>query len=68
MFTFIKGNVTLTHLAVVIKDAAEVKEACGTKVWGYLLRFACTGHMLYLGTVHHSQVSRDLEGAWSLSL
>lgn len=55
-----------THLTVVIKDAAEVEDAGRTKVWGYLL--ACTGHMLHLRTVHHTQVSRDLKGAWSLGL
>lgn len=41
-------NVTSTDLAIIIKDAAEVEEACMTKVRRYLLRFACTGHMLHL--------------------
>lgn len=56
------------YLAVVIKDAAEVEEACGTEVRRYLLSFACTSHMLHLGTVHHPQVRRNLKGAGSLGL
>lgn len=61
-------NVISTHLAIVIKDAAEVEEACRTKVGGHLLRLACIGHMLHLGTIHDPHVSRDLKGALSLGL
>lgn len=61
-------HLAVSHLAVVIKDAAEIEEACRTEVGGYLLRLACTGDMLHLGTVHHPEISRDLKGAWSLGL
>lgn len=61
-------HLIVSNLAIVIKDAAEVEEACRTEVGGYLLRLACIGHMLHLGTVHHPQVSGDLKGALSLGL
>lgn len=61
-------HLIVSDLAVVIKDAAEVEEPCRTKVGGDLLRFACIGHMLHLGTINHPQVSRDLKGALSLGL
>lgn len=57
-----------THLAIIIKDAAEIEETRGTEVRGHLLRLACTGDMLHLRTVHHPKISRDLKGAWSLGL
>lgn len=60
-------HLIVSNLVIVIKDAAEVEEACRTKVGGDLLRLACIGHMLHLGTVHHPQV-RDLKGALSLGL
>lgn len=52
-----QGRELPTHLAVVIKDAAEIEEACRTKVGGYLLRLACAGDVLHLGTVHYPQIS-----------
>lgn len=61
-------HLIISHLVIIIKDAAEIEEACRTEVGGYLLRLACIGHMLHLGTVHHPQVSRDLKGALSLGL
>lgn len=61
-------HLIVSNLAVVIKDAAEVEEACRTEIRGDLLRLACIGHMLHLGTVHHPQVCRDLKGAGSLGL
>lgn len=62
-------HLIVSHLlAVVIKDAAEIKEACRTKVGGYLLRLACAGDVLHLGTVHYPQISRDLKGARCLAL
>lgn len=61
-------HLIVSNLAIVVKDAAEVEETCGTKVRGYLLRLASAGHVLHLGTIHHPQVSRDLQGAWSLGL
>lgn len=58
----------VSHLAAVIKDAAETKETCMTEVGVHLLRLACTGDMLHLRTVHHSKITRDLKGAWDLGL
>lgn len=65
--SYLKTQYSSTNLVIIIKDAAEVEETCRTKVCWYLLRFACAGHM-YLWTVHHPKVSRDLKGALGLGL
>lgn len=60
-------NQCCTDLVVVVKDAAEVEEACRSEVRGDLLRLASVGHVLHLRAVHQSQVSGDLQGAGSLA-
>lgn len=61
-------HMTVSHLTVVVEDAAEIEETCGTEVGGDLLWLACTGDVLHLGTVDHAQIARDLKGSWRLGL